>query len=145
MARTVAVPGEFTASRPLEVVQIDHTQVDVIVVDAVSRQSTGRPWLTLAIDVHTRMVVGAYLSLDEPSVVSVGVCLLNSVFEKSAFLRSERDSILRGRQWVCQPPFTSTTAPSSAAERSCADARSTAYTWPGGPRALRATVAISSG
>jgi putative transposase len=34
------------------------------------------------------MVVGAYLSLDEPSVVSVGVCLLNSVFEKSAFLAS---------------------------------------------------------
>jgi putative transposase len=88
LARTRAVPGEFTASHPLEVVQIDHTQVDVIVVDAASRQSMVRPWLTLAIDVYTRMVVGAYLSLDKPSVVSVGVCLLNAVFEKSAFLAS---------------------------------------------------------
>jgi putative transposase len=88
LAHTLAVPGEFTAARPLEVVQIDHTQVDVIVVDTASRQSMTRPWLALAIDVHTRMVVGAYLSLDEPSVVSVGLCLLNSVFEKSAFLAS---------------------------------------------------------
>ncbi len=88
LARAQAVPGELTGSYPLDVVQIDHTQVDVFVVDAASRQSMTRPWLTLAIDVHTRMVVGAYLSLDEPSVVSVGVCLLNSVFEKSAFLAS---------------------------------------------------------
>jgi len=88
LARIVAVPGEFTASRPLEVVQIDHTQIDAVVVDAISRRSMTRPWLTLAIDVHTRMVVGTYLSLDEPSVVSVGLCLLNSVFEKSAFLAS---------------------------------------------------------
>lgn len=89
LARTQAVPGELTASYPLDIVQIDHTQVDVIVVDAASRQSMTRPWLTLAIDVHTRMVVGAYLSLDEPSVVSVGVCLLNAVFEKAAFLASK--------------------------------------------------------
>jgi putative transposase len=88
LARTRAVPGELTASHPLEIVQIDHTPVDVIVVDSASRQSMTRPWLTLAIDVHTRMVVGAYLSLDEPSVVSVGVCLLNAVFEKSEFLAS---------------------------------------------------------
>ncbi len=88
LARTQAVPGELTASHPLDIVQIDHTQVDVVVVDAASRQSMKRPWLTLAIDVHTRMVLGAYLSLDEPSVVSMGVCLLNAVFEKSEFLAS---------------------------------------------------------
>jgi putative transposase len=89
LARTQAVPGEFAASHPLDIVQIDHTQIDVIVVDAASRQSMTRPWLTLAIDVHTRMVVGAYLSLDEPSVISVGGCLLNAVFEKAAFLASK--------------------------------------------------------
>ena len=89
LARTQAVPGELTASHPLDIVQIDHTQIDVMVVDAASRQSMTRPWLTLAIDVHTRMVVGAYLSLDEPSVISVGICLLNAVFEKAAFLASK--------------------------------------------------------
>jgi hypothetical protein len=34
--------------RALEVVQIDHTLVDVIVVDGENRQPIGRPWLTLS-------------------------------------------------------------------------------------------------
>lgn len=36
---TEATPGRYTAARPLEVVQIDHTKVDVIVVD----EETGKP------------------------------------------------------------------------------------------------------
>jgi hypothetical protein len=70
MARFAVVPGELVADRPLDLVQIDHTEVDVIVVDPKHRQSVKRPWLTLAIDVHSRMVVGYHLSLDEPSAVS---------------------------------------------------------------------------
>ena len=88
MAATQAVPGELATSRPLEVVQIDHTKVDVIVAEAASRMGAVRPWLTLAIDVHTRMVVGFYLALHEPSAVSVGVCLLNAIFPKSEFLEA---------------------------------------------------------
>ncbi|ESX09817.1 hypothetical protein X767_32630 [Mesorhizobium sp. LSJC264A00] len=43
-----ATPGELVARRPLEIVQIDHTQVDVTVVDEEHRQPLpGRPWLTL--------------------------------------------------------------------------------------------------
>jgi len=81
-----ATPGELVAPRPLDIVQIDHTQVDVIVVDAETRQAMKRPWLTLAIDVHTRMVVGYHLSLNEPSVISVGLCLLHAIFDKTAQL-----------------------------------------------------------
>lgn len=86
LAKLVAVPGEFTSAGPLDVVQIDHTPVDVFVVDAEDRLGMTRPWLTLAIDVHTRIVVGYHLSLNEPSVISVGLCLLNAVFDKSALL-----------------------------------------------------------
>jgi putative transposase len=82
----VATPGELAAARPLDIVQIDHTPVDVMVVDAETRQGTTRPWLTLAIDIHTRMVVGYHLSLNEPSVISVGLCLLNAIFDKTALL-----------------------------------------------------------
>jgi len=39
----------------MDVVQIDHTLVDVMVVDREYRQSIGRPWLTLAIDVAIRL------------------------------------------------------------------------------------------
>ena len=80
------VPGELVAEHPLDMVQIDHTSVDVIVVDPENRQSVKRPWLTLAIDVCSRMVLGYYLSLDAPSSISVGLCLLNAVFDKSALL-----------------------------------------------------------
>jgi len=56
-ARTMdPAPGEYVASRPLEVVQVDHTQVDIIVVDEQSREEIGRPWITIAVDVLTRMV-----------------------------------------------------------------------------------------
>lgn len=82
----LATPGELVAPRPLDIVQIDHTPVDVMIVDAETRQATTRPWLTLAIDIHTRMVVGYHLSLNEPSVISVGLCLLNAVFDKSALM-----------------------------------------------------------
>ena len=38
-------------NEPLELMQIDHTLADVIVVDEIDREPIGRPWLTLAIDV----------------------------------------------------------------------------------------------
>jgi putative transposase len=48
MAATRAVPGEYRVSRPLEIVQLDHTRVDVVVVDEETREPVGRPWITLA-------------------------------------------------------------------------------------------------
>lgn len=39
--------GALSASEPLELVQIDHTLVDVIVVDDLRRKPIGRPWLSL--------------------------------------------------------------------------------------------------
>ena len=78
-ART-ATPGSYQVTRPLEVVQIDHTQVDVMVVDQASRETAGRPWITLAIDVMTRMVTGLpsgprapFPYLDRPLSVACGV------------------------------------------------------------------------
>ncbi|RTL85765.1 MAG: hypothetical protein EKK29_11025 [Hyphomicrobiales bacterium] len=85
---TKATPGQYVASRPLEIVQIDHTEVGVFLVDETTRQPMDkRPWLTLAIDVFTRMVVDFHLSMDEPSRVSLGLCMLNAVYDKNAWLK----------------------------------------------------------
>ena len=89
---TMAVPGSFEVSRPLEVVQIDHTKADIFVVDEETRQPIGRPWLTLAMDVCSRMVTGFYLTMDAPSRLSTSLCLLHSVFDKSAWLREREIS-----------------------------------------------------
>ncbi len=88
---TKTVPGQYVTSRPLEVVQIDHTEVDVFLVDETTRKTMDkRPWLTLAIDVFTRMVVGFHLSMDKPSRVSLGLCMLNAVYDKSAWLAERK-------------------------------------------------------
>src|SRR5215831_7585938 len=63
--------GRFHAERPNDVWQIDHTIVDLIVVDEETRLPIGRPFLTLAVDICARMVAGLHLSLDAPSSASV--------------------------------------------------------------------------
>jgi len=81
------IKGHFPdADFPLAVVQIDHTELDVELVDDEHRLPLGRPWLTLAIDVYSRMVTGMYLSLDHPSAFSVGMCIQHSVLTKEAEL-----------------------------------------------------------
>lgn len=71
---------------PLGLVQMDHSPVDVIVVDENSREPIGRPYLTLSIDVFTRSIVGMLLSLEAPSATSVGLCLAHTVCNKDAYL-----------------------------------------------------------
>jgi putative transposase len=54
--KVTAAPGSFMVDNALEVMQIDHTQVDLHVVDEEYRRPIGRPWITVATDVPTRMV-----------------------------------------------------------------------------------------
>jgi putative transposase len=79
-------PGSLQRKAPLSVVQIDHTLVDIHVVDDVERKSIGRPWITVAIDVATRCVLGFHLSLESPSVASVAACLAHACLPKEAWL-----------------------------------------------------------
>ena len=80
-------PGSFpNADYPLAVIQIDHTPVDIILVDDVYRKPIGRPWITLAIDVYSRMVMGYYLSFDPPSETSVAMCVAHSMLPKDEWL-----------------------------------------------------------
>ncbi|CAL1241951.1 Mu transposase C-terminal domain-containing protein [Candidatus Methylocalor cossyra] len=78
------VPPAVTV--PLEQVQIDHTVIDLIVVDERDRQPIGRPYLTIAIDVFTRCVVGMVVTLEAPSAVSVGLCLAHVACDKRPWL-----------------------------------------------------------
>ena len=68
------------------VLQIDHTLVDLILVDEAARRPIGRPWLTLAMDVDTRLVAGFLISLDPPCATSVALALTHAVLPKEAWL-----------------------------------------------------------
>lgn len=83
--------GKFPgADFPNAVVQIDHTPVDVIVVDSEHRLPIGRPYLTLAIDVATKMVTGFHMTFDPPSSSSAGLCIAHAVSQKEHWL-AKRD------------------------------------------------------
>lgn len=72
----------------LEVVQVDHTPLDVIVVDPVYRRPIkGRPILTTVMDVVTKMVLGYYLSFMKPGFVNAGLCISNMILPKDAILK----------------------------------------------------------
>ena len=83
-------PGAYQVDRPNAVWQIDHSPADVVIVDVETRTPIGRPWITFAIDVASRVVVGLHVSLEAPSVISVGLALRHAIPDKADAL-TERD------------------------------------------------------
>lgn len=75
---------------PNAVVQIDHTPVDVILVDEEHRLPIGRPYLTMSIEVETRMIGGFCLTLDPPSATSAALCISHAISKKDYWL-AKRD------------------------------------------------------
>ncbi len=61
----------ITAERPLELAIIDTTPLDVHVLDSRLLLPLGRPYLTLCIDVYSRMVLGFFITFEPPSLYSV--------------------------------------------------------------------------
>ena len=93
--------GSLQATMPLSVVQIDHTLVDVQLVDDVRRKPIGRPWLTLVLDVATRMVLGFVVSLDPPSRLSVALAIAQAVGDKAEWLAARNLAHI----WPCTGLF----------------------------------------
>jgi len=81
------VHGHAPASRhSLDLVQVDHTPVDLILVDPLDREPVGRPWLTVAIDTYSRCIAGFHVTLEAPSATSVGLCLTHVAMDKAPWL-----------------------------------------------------------
>jgi putative transposase len=87
--RTALKPAE--AHCILDRIELDHTMLDVILIDSRTGQPLGRPWLTLAIDVYSKMIVGIYLTFEPPSSHSVLQCLKFAILPKDEFLNQFAD------------------------------------------------------
>jgi putative transposase len=74
------------ADWPLQTVEMDHTELPVMIVDDEYRLPIKRPWITLAIDVFSRCCLGMYLSLDAPSSMSAGMCVSHAILGKEKWL-----------------------------------------------------------
>ncbi len=81
-----AAIGNVKVGCVLERIEIDHTPLDLIVIDTLTKLPLGRPWLTMAIDFHSRMVVGFYVSFNAPSGHGVLQCLRRGILPKEAWL-----------------------------------------------------------
>jgi putative transposase len=81
-------PGHYRIQHALDVVQIDHTVCDVIVVDELYRAPIGRPYLTVALDVASRCVLAALVSFTPPSAATVALCLCRIAAPKDEWIGS---------------------------------------------------------
>ena len=67
---------------PLEHGEIDHTLIDMMVVDDKTWLPLGRPVLTVCIDHYTRCVLGINIGFEPPSFLSVARCLKAAILPK---------------------------------------------------------------
>ena len=65
-----AAGRSIKASTILSIVEADTHTLDIMVIDPDSKEVLGRPFLTCMIDVHSRAVVGTYVSLYPPSAIT---------------------------------------------------------------------------
>ncbi len=90
------------ADHPLALVQVDHLEVPVVVVDETDRLPIGKPWITVLIDLFSRCITGYYLTLESPGNLSLGLAMSHSVLPKEECLKQ----FDIGAEWpVCGIPW----------------------------------------
>ena len=69
------------AERPNAVWQCDHTELDILVLDAGGKPV--RPWLTVVLDDHSRAVAGYTVFVGAPSALQTALALRQAIWRKS--------------------------------------------------------------
>ena len=80
-----AVLGDATqmASGPGSLLQVDSTPSDIWVVSGLDRsRRLGRPTVYFVVDTFSRLIVGFYVGLDDPSFFAAGLALENAMLDK---------------------------------------------------------------
>lgn len=88
---------------PLQVVEIDHTQADVHLVDEHGK-SLGRPWVTVVLDRYSRMVLAIHIGWEPPSWLLLATTLRRAILYKD-WLQRLYPSVKS--DWPCFGPPTS--------------------------------------
>ena len=90
-------PGR-EANRVNEIWQMDHTVLNILVVDTESKVIIGQPYITVAIDQYSRCVTGFYITFEPPSFLSVARCLEHAISPKTYVATTHPDVI---NAWPC--------------------------------------------
>ena len=78
--------GQLTVDKILERLEIDHTLLDVLIVDPKSGEVIGRPYITVILDRHSRMVMAFFIHLSAPNTESVLRTIERAIRPKHAWL-----------------------------------------------------------
>lgn len=85
-------------TRPLERVELDHTKLDLMIIDTETGLPLGRPYITALIDVFTKNVLGFYVSFYPPGYLTVMKCLLHAIKPKN-YLKNDYPEVKN--EWLC--------------------------------------------
>jgi len=85
-------------TRPMQRVELDHTLLDIIVVDDETFMILGRPVIAFAVDALTRCIAGFGLGFEQPSAATVTACLKHAILPKT-YLKSAYPDIKNA--WEC--------------------------------------------
>ncbi len=85
-------------TRVLERVELDHTPIDLILLDDELLVPLGRAYLTLLIDSYSHCILGFNLGFDEPGFYPVRNTLLNA-FKPKTYIQSQYPNIIH--DWPC--------------------------------------------
>jgi len=87
--------GTLKPERVIQRVEIDHTPLDIILLDDEAGKSIGRPYLTLLKDIYSGCLVGYHLTFKAPSFASVAKVICHTLLPKN---KSEK---LWNIEWQC--------------------------------------------
>ena len=71
----------YRAARPNATWQADHTQLDILILDASGKKA--RPWLTTVVDDYSRAVAGYMVFIGAPSALNTSLALRQAIWRKA--------------------------------------------------------------
>lgn len=76
------VKNKVVTTHILERIEIDHTPLDLFLIDEHTHLPLGRPTVTIIIDHYSRMILGYYISYQNPSTAAVMGALRHAILPK---------------------------------------------------------------
>ncbi|MEH2282034.1 MAG: hypothetical protein V7K90_12020 [Nostoc sp.] len=62
--------------------QIDHTQLDILLINEEDKEVIGRPYITSVMDIDSRCVAGFHLGFEPPGSHEVALALRHAILSK---------------------------------------------------------------
>jgi putative transposase len=79
------------STRVMERVEVDHTMLDIWVLDPISGLPLGRPWVTILIDRYSGYILGLHVSFYGPSASTIASALRMSIEPKDLICASVQE------------------------------------------------------